>query len=439
VSGGGTSAPRRAVLHIGVEKTGTTTLQQTLAAGRPALAAAGVHYPRSPAADPGGLGGNHLLLAIHAAEPEATRDLRRVLGRDAEARIAGFPAALAAEVAALPPAVHTVLFSNEHCHSRVTTAAGVARLQALLAPLFDRVEVLVWLRRQDQLAASRYTEGLRHGARRLAVLPEADPADAYYDFAALLDRWAGGFGRAAIRPRIFDRAAFPDGDIVAEVLAVAGIGPVGGLARVPDRNTALSPEAQALLRALNLAAEARSGLRSLRPPLLAYVSRIAGGAGRRPGQAEAAGFLGAHAEGNERVRAGWFPERARLFPGGPEEWPEQPDPEPALDGVAPLLFGAMLDLDGARRRERALALVLDGRLHMAEGRTVLAAERFAAALAERPGFVPALRAEAELALAEGRAEAARALLDEALRAEPANAEVAALRTRAGAEAARGPS
>jgi tetratricopeptide (TPR) repeat protein len=426
------TVPRRAVLHIGIEKTGTTTLQQTLAAGRPALAAAGVHYPRSPAADPGGLAANHVLLAIHAAEPEATRDLRRILGPEAEARIAGFPAELAAEVAALPPNAHTVLFSNEHCHSRVTTAAGVARLHALMAPLFARVEVLVWLRRQDQLAASRYTEGLRHGARRLAVLPEPDPADTYYDFAALLERWAGGFGRAAVRPRIFDRAAFPDGDIVAEVLAVAGIGPVGGLARVPDRNTALAPGAQALLRALNLAAEARPGFRSLRAPLLSYVSRVAGGAGRRPGQAEAAAFLGAYAAGNERVRADWFPDHARLFPGGPEEWPGEPDPEPALDAVAPLLFGAMLDLDGARRRERALALVLDGRLHLAGGRPELAATRFAAALAERPGFVPALRAQAELALAEGRAEAARALLDEALRVEPANAEVAALRARVGA-------
>src|ERR1043165_5358722 len=60
----------RAFLHIGVEKTGTTTIQAFMAKNRQALTKKGVLYPRAPGNE------NHVGLTIYAADnPQHLFDL----------------------------------------------------------------------------------------------------------------------------------------------------------------------------------------------------------------------------------------------------------------------------------------------------------------------------------------------------------------------------
>ncbi len=190
----------RAILHIGGEKTGSTSIQWMLEANRAALAQAGFGVPR-------GLGGsNHVALAAYAGRDPMVVDLLGML--DEPQGLAGLrawlPARLAAAMAAQPAGVHTMLFTNEHCQSRLHTPEEVARLRDLLAPLFSEVLVLVYLRRQDEIVISMRNTSLRsHGRLPDAWFP-ADPGLlAVLDHGLLLQRWGQVFGRAALRPRLY--------------------------------------------------------------------------------------------------------------------------------------------------------------------------------------------------------------------------------------------
>ncbi|MEJ2523509.1 MAG: hypothetical protein P8080_11660, partial [Gammaproteobacteria bacterium] len=71
--------------------------------------------------------------------------------------------------------------------------------QPFLQPLFEEVRVRVYLRRQDELALSFYSQKLRAGFIPPSIMPLANlkrPRQPYFDFDALLSRWAAVFGEA---------------------------------------------------------------------------------------------------------------------------------------------------------------------------------------------------------------------------------------------------
>lgn len=201
---------RRVILHIGTEKSGSTTLQAALWENRESLLKLGFCFPQS-------LGqSNHTGLAAYASSLPRTEALRRSFrGADGETdvrkRIAGL---LREEMNALPSGVHTVVLSGEHCHSHLTELADVERLRDLLAEHFEDCVVTVYLRRQVDLAASLYSQQIKAGGTQTSVLPKAGPENPYFNYADLLKRWGAVFGRVNIRPRIYSRAEFKDGDIV---------------------------------------------------------------------------------------------------------------------------------------------------------------------------------------------------------------------------------
>ena len=128
---------------------------------------------------------------------------------------------LAAEVAAAPEC--TFLFSGEHCHSRLVTPEEVMRLHGLLTRHFDEVRILVYLRRQDQVAVSHYSTLIKAGGTRGAVLDASVLGRNFLDYEKLLGRWSGAFGRDAMTVALFDRSAFVGGSIIPDFCARAGL------------------------------------------------------------------------------------------------------------------------------------------------------------------------------------------------------------------------
>lgn len=310
---------RRIVLHIGGEKTGSTSIQATMAANRPVLMAAGFAVPVAPGT------GNHIGLAAFAGDPALVTDLRAAFGD-----VSGLPAALAGEIAALPASAHTLLLSSEHCQSRLHDAAAIARLRDLLAPIGAPVEVLVWLRRQDSIARSLRNTWLRsHGTLPPADFPTDAGSLALMDHAATLARWEAVFGRAALRPRLFEAAAFAGGDLLADWRDACGLPADLPLRLPPPLNRSVTPAAEALLALIPPA-----GLD--RRPLFAWLDQHAPGCGRRASRAAAVAFLARYAAANEAVRRRFFPERATLFDPDLSDWPGQADPAPSRAAVLAL-------------------------------------------------------------------------------------------------------
>lgn len=203
----------RLLIHAGMSKTGTTWAQHWLGANRPQLLAQGVWLPerglyRQPGR-PHKTGGHApFLAAAHAGEGAL---------RDHVAAAVGISGA------------QTVLLSSEAFHLG-------AEPQALLEYFAGwQVEVAIWLRRQDDWAASQYREYVGGGATFPVTASITDwlaeeQTQNRLCFSAILDPWADRLGRDALHLHRFGA-----GDLRAELARVAGFDPGRGFREVPRR------------------------------------------------------------------------------------------------------------------------------------------------------------------------------------------------------------
>ncbi len=312
----------RIFLHIGTEKTGTTTLQHALQVNRDGLSAKGIHYLTTS--------GRTESRAFPAAclNDEANDDYLRSEGIDTpEQRQAfrqQFGEALSQEMAALPEHVHTVVISSEHFHSRLRDVESVSRVQEWLAPYVSEVRVVCYLRRQVDVATSFYSTELKSGGAHTleeTVLRVCRPDNHYYNYEKLLNLWGQVFSREALVVRRFDRLSLRGGSIVDDFLALLGVdvGSLDGYQAVRSCNESLSHMGQMLVRQLNRQIKAASAdaneqsrLRLVNMRLqLAYAFA---GKGEQLPPEQAAEIQHQFDASNEAVRKAWFAECEALFP-----------------------------------------------------------------------------------------------------------------------------
>lgn len=347
---------RRCILHIGTEKTGTTSLQRSLALNREALIAQGVFVPASLAPpDPEGAINHSDLAALALADWRLDDPLRLARGITDAASLARFraqsAAALASECATAPAHCDTILLSSEHCHSRMQLLHEIAALHGFLAPWVERFDVLVYLRPQHELAISQHAMHLLAGHPDPEFLPALPYPDdhphprltdpIYFDYDRLLARWSAIFGRDAIHPAIYGATDLRDGDIVADLLARIGIDAQGFLA--PPRLAGnISAAAQLFLRRLLALVEGQPEADWIAGFLTANLRRSAPGPGRQPSRTHAEAFARPFEPGNTRVRDAWFPDRPSLFTPNYAALPEiETDPDLSAADTLALIAGLL--------------------------------------------------------------------------------------------------
>ena len=312
---------RRAILHIGTEKTGSSTLQAFLAHNRAALRKNGFCYPRFPGRRA------HNALPVYAKRIERADDLHRFLKVKSEADLARFRRSLrrTARLELLTTRAHTFIFSSEHLQSRLAHPDELQALKDFLEDFFTEVHVAVYLRRQDRVAVSRYSTDVKSGRTVRTLLP-SDPATlSIYDYRLLLDRWAKVFGEHRVHPRICEPADLVDGNVQADFQNVWQLG--SGLQQVANRNESLTPEAQEFLRVLNkhIPSVVDGEDNKMRKPVLGALRQHFSGPGMRPKRSDAEAFLARFEASNEAVRQRFFPDRPTLFDGDFEQYPEKPN------------------------------------------------------------------------------------------------------------------
>jgi hypothetical protein len=191
---------KRLVLHIGVENTASTYLQQAFANSRQALMKSGVLYPHAPGKS------NHIKLAALALDDARVDQIRMMVGikspEDAVVLKAEFLDELGRE--ASESGCETMLLSNEHCASRLLHEQEIRRLKDMLAPLAETITVIVYLRRQHEAMLSMYSTAVRSGTSRKLEFPGAHIIEWRFDYDRLLGRWVEVFGRENIVVRLFN-------------------------------------------------------------------------------------------------------------------------------------------------------------------------------------------------------------------------------------------
>lgn len=339
---------RRAVVHVGLEKTGSTAIQSWLHGESGALRSEGILVPRSIGSP------NHTRLVAACLDDGVVDNLKaHFLSErgESEGRFrARTKAAFDAEVGAARD-WSTLVVSSELISSRLHSPTEVLRLAGWLAPHVDSLHFVIYLRRQDDLAVSRFSSALRAGhdgfddiwsdlsaASFLRHPPERSVADGaeYFDFSRIIGRLEAVAG-ARIDVRLYE-AAPPGGTIVDDFASILGL-PQGrvrtGAARA---NPALSAEAQYVISQLNRTNRVQwpSGARNT--PYRALLRKIEGevtGARRMVPRAEAQGFVDRFRASNAEVAGRWL--GGEMFHDRFDHWPESVDYGALRREMAPVL------------------------------------------------------------------------------------------------------
>jgi hypothetical protein len=257
-------------LHVGMGKTGTSSIQFFLRDNREALARAGVLFPRSPG---GARHGKVSLFAKSDEDLETSPEWARQKQQDPARFRRVFRRRLLGEVneAGLPRVLLTdeVLFGS--------AGSALRRLRRFLDRWTEQTRVIAYLRRQDDHMVSRYQEGVKIGwVERLDDWFHEDMTD-LYDYAGRLRLIQQALEPDELVVRRYEREAFTDGSLLQDFLDAAAIDlRAAELAQVTDRNKSLGAEEVEFLRLYNLhrvrTQEARPGLidnRAIVPSLAA--------------------------------------------------------------------------------------------------------------------------------------------------------------------------
>ncbi|MGB1033755.1 MAG: hypothetical protein ACPGVS_01925 [Primorskyibacter sp.] len=292
-------------LHIGMEKTGSTTIQSTMVANRKRLLNSGYFYSWAMGRE------NHVNLVVYARDDDTSDNQRKhALARTGQ-DMAAFRTALEARFAteAQKHAGKVLLLSNEHLQSRLTNLGEKQRLHGLLSARSETpVQIYLYLRRQDLAATSLYGTRLLSGTPLDfgEVLPQLDPQEPlpyFYDYLRMWREWCQVFGRMNVHVRVFEPDALLTNDVVSDFLDWLGLDGRADFIRPAWQNESISEAAQYYLTRMNRLNPTFNG--SVPNPLRGQVNqrviRTCKGRGLKPDRASAETFYARFREDNAHL------------------------------------------------------------------------------------------------------------------------------------------
>lgn len=207
------------VLHIGTEKTGTTSVQTWLEGHLNALSCRGIYLsnvldrPSNRAlahAFQNGVDPYFWPMGI-TSTPQVRAYRERLTER------------LATEVEYAARTHDQFVISAEQLQSRLLSECEVVGLATMLRALFHEITVVCYLRPQLEMRRSLYSTFVRMGYTGPLERFDADidETSLYYNHEALVDRWARAFGRDSLLLREYTRSKLEGADLVRDFAAVA--------------------------------------------------------------------------------------------------------------------------------------------------------------------------------------------------------------------------
>jgi len=308
----------KAIVHIGTEKTGTSSIQLFLLKNRKKLLRHGYHFLRSAGKT------NNWALPAYCSVENRFDDFYRIHSLKNEGELEAFKKKFArdfeAEMRALDRNVHTVIISSEHFHSRLRTDDELNNVKQFLSKYFSDIRIICYLREQGATCASWYSTSMKSGGTDsfFNFVQRCKPEVYYYNYLDLLNKWESFFGIDALDVAVFDPDRFLNGSLLDDFTSRINPALVGGLDNiVRAENESLSPAGQALARAINMTFSVDSDVPEVgdtRERLKEIVAGRLSGKGQQLSPEMRLSVYESFVESNEQVRQKFFPDSEILFP-----------------------------------------------------------------------------------------------------------------------------
>ena len=193
---------KQTILHIGLEKTGTTSIQFLLRENRQQLLKSSVFISKSSQS------GNNFHLAIASYSKFREDGLTRQLGLTTEAKLQKFREAtirsLAEEIRTEAP--ERLILSSEHFQSRLLGVEDIGSLKNLLEQAgCQNFKVVLYLRDPLKIVMSHHGMAIKKGIHVTSDFyrPQHPRISHIIDHKKTLDNWAEVFGRENIDARLY--------------------------------------------------------------------------------------------------------------------------------------------------------------------------------------------------------------------------------------------
>ncbi len=303
---------RRFLIHIGTEKTGTTTLQEFLHVNRKRLKQNGICYLNT-----GGRTNNRKIATYCMASDrvdDQVLELKIELEKNRLAWKKKLKDDLEGELNALSPKIDNIIISSEHFHSRLWTVEEISKLKELLKPFASDIKIIVYLRRQDKVAVSLFSTACRVGVVMKNVVPKnVAEKNIYYNYYNLLERWSAVFGKSNIILRVFEKEKLLGGDLVKDFSGHSGMIDSSWDLQMPkNQNEALPEIVQEVMTSFNktFPLKINNNLchdsRKLRPYIMRKFEKTFSGSPKMPCRKDAQEFYKIFAESNRKLALKWL-------------------------------------------------------------------------------------------------------------------------------------
>jgi len=309
------------IIHIGTEKTGTSTLQKFFRTNELNLARNSIFYPKTFGEE------NHVKLYVYACDSKKKDTQKLVFGLTTPQKVEDFRKKLieAFREEIKDQNCKRLLISTEFFHSRLTTNEELTFLKDFLDEFTKSYKIIVYLRSQIELATSEYSEMLKDGETRISILPNVDENNLHYNYEKLLQQWEKFFGRNNITPRIFSKNDLLNEDVKKDFINYLGLD-WDEFQDVKNQNLSLNAETQLFLLAINpfLPFSIDGKINPNRRGLVRALMQKGTGEGLLPTREEVEKFLKIFSNSNENVQKKWFPDRNELFEININKYPVEP-------------------------------------------------------------------------------------------------------------------
>lgn len=309
---------RRCIVHIGANKTGSTTIQGWLADNTDALARQGILYdPFEDKPLPAlvhAIGFTTLGLNMVGAQiPNQDARIRHKIEtlEEQDAAVQEFCARADASIAR--PGYHTYIISSEYLPAWLMRAGGAPKFAEWVKERFDEVTYVYYVRDQIDWLPSAYTQMIKMGGTMpFEAFLEKNGERNFCRTATLWKKEVGATDNMDVR--ILERDFLKDGDLIADFAAV--IDADHTKCRGPrNLNEAIGATAVEKMRLLNVKAEENGGIWNFvqRGAAIEDLLRLDRGDKLRLTPEQALVVARKNEAANERLRKRFLPDRKVLF------------------------------------------------------------------------------------------------------------------------------
>ena len=242
---------RKLYLHIGCEKTGTTSIQDCLYINRDNLKKYGYYFLQSM-----GPKNNRKLTCYSIKEKVDDALYQNLLNKfsNNENIKKHIEEELEKEILNLDNSIENVLISSEHFSSRLFLEEELLSLKNLLDRFFEEITIICYFREQSKACQSLFSTGIKSGSSKSFdfYVKDCNPKNSYYNYLNMARIWSNVFGRSNLNLRIFERKNFKDGSVLNDFFSLINPNLIFNLTIPKPSNESLNTLGQDLGLEVNL-------------------------------------------------------------------------------------------------------------------------------------------------------------------------------------------